>query len=692
LNKWIRARPAGWVSGCACTATGGVSNLTIATAAGVVYQLHTHTFPAFDTGVSDDIYVVNDNTTPYKRVQDLDGHVGTDSEGVAMKSYFNLVVWGVASEAGTDSKLMVNLPAGSYSNDSGSQATNDLQAYSVYTIPSQFVGCGFLIARLTISKSGSTYTIEETHDLRGTFPSTGAGASGGGAGAVEFIDNQFRIKAVADETKKLAFDISGVTTGTTRTITVPDEDFSLVDWTLATEDLYTSGYVRTDHLWLPEQASSPGSAAGNGLLWVKNTAPTTLFFTDDTGVDHDLTAGGGGGLSDVVDDLTPELGGNLDALTKNISNVQDLSADQLIIGGGTLGVETALFKQQTAASSSPTIVIESVNFLGALARLDFENAYSASGTFAIYQDSNGNAHLNNIDAAEDFVITQTGAGTIQFIQNSAEAMRVHTNGYVGINIAAPSAFLHVDNDGGSAVAMIEHSSGMWAWMHFMDSITSTATSVGVGCIGNSIVLKGGANTCLTADATTTIIYDDVRISDGIFRLKEVSGAAADVATWGQIWVKNTATQELWWTDEAGTDAQLVSASESTFTPWLGDVSHSASESQTYTTQDGDYTLIGNMCFFTINLIVSSTGTLSGSIFIEGLPYTAHASKGRWSCTVGDANSLLITASEGVTGVIEEGNDYITMQVWDSTGGCTSMQVGEWSAAGQVVISGCYRIA
>ncbi|MHC4302245.1 MAG: hypothetical protein ACYS7Y_33720, partial [Planctomycetota bacterium] len=371
LNKWIRARPAGWVSGCACTATGGVSNLTIATAAGVVYQLHTHTFPAFDTGVSDDIYVVNDNTTPYKRVQDLDGHVGTDSEGVAMKSYFNLVVWGVASEAGTDSKLMVNLPAGSYSNDSGSQATNDLQAYSVYTIPSQFVGCGFLIARLTISKSGSTYTIEETHDLRGTFPSTGAGASGGGAGAVEFIDNQFRIKAVADETKKLAFDISGVTTGTTRTITVPDEDFSLVDWTLATEDLYTSGYVRTDHLWLPEQASSPGSAAGNGLLWVKNTAPTTLFFTDDTGVDHDLTAGGGGGLSDVVDDLTPELGGNLDALTKNISNVQDLSADQLIIGGGTLGVETALFKQQTAASSSPTIVIESVNFLGALARLDF---------------------------------------------------------------------------------------------------------------------------------------------------------------------------------------------------------------------------------------------------------------------------------------------------------------------------------
>ena len=43
----------------------------------------------------------------------------------------------------------------------------------------------------------------------------------------EFEDDTFRIIDDGDNTKKVAFQISGVTTGTTRTITVPDEDITL---------------------------------------------------------------------------------------------------------------------------------------------------------------------------------------------------------------------------------------------------------------------------------------------------------------------------------------------------------------------------------------------------------------------------------------------------------------------------------
>ncbi|MCH7471591.1 hypothetical protein IIA79_01370 [bacterium] len=47
---------------------------------------------------------------------------------------------------------------------------------------------------------------------------------GGSTAGPEFPDDTFRVYDNADNTKKLAFEVSGVTTGTTRTFTVPDEN------------------------------------------------------------------------------------------------------------------------------------------------------------------------------------------------------------------------------------------------------------------------------------------------------------------------------------------------------------------------------------------------------------------------------------------------------------------------------------
>jgi hypothetical protein len=55
-----------------------------------------------------------------------------------------------------------------------------------------------------------------------------------------------------------------------------------------------------------QHPSQPTFAAGKGYIWVKDTSPTTLFFTDDTGADTDLTAGGGDAWSDAVNsDILP---------------------------------------------------------------------------------------------------------------------------------------------------------------------------------------------------------------------------------------------------------------------------------------------------------------------------------------------------------------------------------------------------
>lgn len=61
------------------------------------------------------------------------------------------------------------------------------------------------------------------------------------AGQQEFNDAVFKLFDSADATKKIAFQLSGITTGNTRTITVPDESFTLIDWTSTDQNFSTSG-------------------------------------------------------------------------------------------------------------------------------------------------------------------------------------------------------------------------------------------------------------------------------------------------------------------------------------------------------------------------------------------------------------------------------------------------------------------
>lgn len=223
LNAWIRTQPATWRSGVACTPTinaGTPDTIDVATTAGVVLQLRDHSYPAYNTATGSFVYVVNSNSGAFTKATKLPGELA-DGTAITAGKRIIFVIWGVVSEADGDCKLMVNLPTGYYASDALAQA--DDSHYANYNIPADFVGCGFLIARLIFSYAaagGGDYTLVENVDLRGLFPSI----AGGGTAAFdpEFADSAFVLYDEGDSTKRMNVQLSGITTGNTRTITVPD--------------------------------------------------------------------------------------------------------------------------------------------------------------------------------------------------------------------------------------------------------------------------------------------------------------------------------------------------------------------------------------------------------------------------------------------------------------------------------------
>lgn len=95
---------------------------------------------------------------------------------------------------------------------------------------------------------------------------------------------------------------------------------------------------------LKEQAAANADTAAYGQLWVKDDAPNTLWFTDDTGVDHQLGAGGSPAGSN--EELQFNDSGSFGALTGSSVSGNDLELpDRLSLGGSAESNYTLTVKQ-----------------------------------------------------------------------------------------------------------------------------------------------------------------------------------------------------------------------------------------------------------------------------------------------------------------------------------------------------------
>jgi hypothetical protein len=150
---------------------------------GVISQLHDQTFSAKDTSVNNVILVANDPDAAYTVIDNLFTGITDDSTGntIGNNKYFSLIFWGVQNKTDQGSGVVVNLPAGSYTNIDS--ALVDLSSYDDYNFAREFSidsGVAFLICRATFRMGTTGWTWVQTDDLRGKVPSNIAGGGGGG--------------------------------------------------------------------------------------------------------------------------------------------------------------------------------------------------------------------------------------------------------------------------------------------------------------------------------------------------------------------------------------------------------------------------------------------------------------------------------------------------------------------------------
>jgi hypothetical protein len=204
--------------------------------------------------------------------------------------------------------------------------------------------------------------------------------------------------------------------------------------------------------------------------------------------------------------------------------------------------------------------------------------------------------------------------------------------------------------------------------------------------GSSI--NDGANMLLYGQSHGTQAYDiTFRGNVGVVLQYDESAAKWDfqaktLQTTAGVYIGGTAAANL-----------LDDYEEGTFTPTLTGAS-TPGTGQAYTTQQGNYTKIGNVVNFNINLDLSSVGTAAGTLQIEGLPFTAADTAGsQQAAVIGNLDHIDLTAGKTWAAplIIDNAAYLIILEHGDAAAGA-GIAVSQFGGSLAISISGSYIAA
>jgi len=226
---------------------------------------------------------------------------------------------------------------------------------------------------------------------------------------------------------------------------------------------------------------SPG--AGYGVVWTKNTTPSTLIYTDDAGTD--FTLGAGGVTDGDKGDITVSSSGSTwtidnDAVT--YAKIQNVSATDRILGRDSAGsgvieeitpanLRTMInvadgataYTDNLAAAASLTVALAQITLSttitgftsGSYTKVNLDN--SVVDTASAWDNTN---KYYVVPAAGKYQVTyQCAMNNLSSSLSTIVAAAIFIDGGGGFNLASRGSYAHISGDGSGGSILFDASSG-----------------------------------------------------------------------------------------------------------------------------------------------------------------------------------------------------------------------------------------
>ena len=278
-----------------------------------------------------------------------------------------------------------------------------------------------------------------------------------------------------------------------------------------------------------------------------------LTFESDAGGDFEWQSCGAGGSewTDLGTIVHPtETGDDIALGNTTLVNSSKLSIDgdadqvQLTVQGFSTQTDSVIIVESSAGTEGFTVgaggLITTLVGLDAIGAVDMDYGSADVTDHTFTTDSTGTAEFvipaGSIDSTEILDDTILNAD----INASAAIAIIKTALVAGTNITLSTDTLNVDD-----AFLVNDAS---------DVMTGTLTADGLTLGANENITLGAQT--LDHDGTNFVFNDSVQMTAATLYIQEQADADAEIAGYGQIWINTATPNELWFTDDAGTDVQL----------------------------------------------------------------------------------------------------------------------------------------
>jgi len=211
--------------------------------AGIVREIYLQNITAKQLSI-DGAIIVNDFDEKYREITNLN-EITKDSTGATLNNRYFQILCGLSLNAdGYPDRIVIKVPNGSYGN--AVNAFYDTKGFMDTSFPAEFKSVYLAFAGVFKLQGGTQISNEalafgvNNIDLRTREP--GASSSGAGTSAITtFSDGDFALYNNVDSTKRMVWDLSNVSTGQTRTITMTDRNLDLENPSFASLEVGLTG-------------------------------------------------------------------------------------------------------------------------------------------------------------------------------------------------------------------------------------------------------------------------------------------------------------------------------------------------------------------------------------------------------------------------------------------------------------------